>query len=133
MSQENLEIVRRLNEVYNERSFAENPDLIDPDIVWDMSRMNIPDSAAHTGPLGLREFVDSWTESFSSEQIEAEEMVDAGDQVLVTVHHSGRGKTSGIEVDQRFAMVWTLRDGRAVRMEMYPTREDALAAFGVGD
>lgn len=133
MSQENVDIVRRLNDVYNRRTFAENPDLIDPDIVWDMSRMEVPDSAAYTGPLGLREFVDRWTESFASEHIEAEEIVDRGDQVLVMVHHSGRGKTSAIEVDQRFAMVWTLRDGRAVRMEMYPTREDALAAMGKGD
>jgi ketosteroid isomerase-like protein len=133
MSQENVEIVRRLNEVYNQRSFAENPDLVDPEIVWDMSRMQIPDSAAYTGPVGFREFVDTWTESFVSEQIVAEDIVDGGDQVLVMVHHSGRGKISGIEVDQRFAMVWTLRDGRAVRMEMYPTREEALAAMGLED
>src|SRR6266576_1967756 len=131
MSQENVEIVRRLNEVYNQRSFAENPDLVDPEIVWDMSRMQIPDSAAYTGPVGFREFVDTWTESFVSEQIDAEDIIDGGDQVLVMVHHSGRGKISGIEVDQRFAMVWTLRDRRAVRMEMYRTREEALAAMGL--
>jgi len=131
MSRENVEIVRRLNEVYNQRSFAENPDLVDPEIVWDMSRMQIPDSAAYTGPVGFREFVDTWTESFVSEQIDAEDIIDGGDQVLVMVHHSGRGKISGIEVDQRFAMVWTLRDRRAVRMEMYPTREEALAAMGL--
>jgi len=125
MSRENMEIVRKLNDVYNERSFAENPDLIDPDIVWDMSRMQIPDSSAYAGRGGLREFVDTWTESFASEHIEAEDMVDGGDRVLVVVHHSGRGKMS--------AMVWTLRDGRAVRMEMYPTREEALEAMGLGE
>jgi ketosteroid isomerase-like protein len=132
MSRQNVEVVERLNEVYNERSFAENPDLIDPEIVWDMSRMQIPDSAAYAGPLGLREFVDTWTESFASEQIHVDDIVDEGDQVLVMVHHFGRGKVSGVEVDQRFAMVWTLRNGRAVRMEMYPTREEALEAMGPG-
>jgi ketosteroid isomerase-like protein len=58
-------------------------------------------------------------------------MVDAGDRVIVMVHHSGRGRISGAEVDQRLAMVWTLRGGRAVRMDMYPTREDAVEAVGL--
>ena len=133
MSRQNVELVERLNDVYNERRFAENPDLIDPAMVWDMSRMQIPDSTAYTGPLGFREFVDTWTESFASERIDADEILDAGEHVLVMVHHSGRGKISGIEVDQRFAMVWTLRDGRAVRMEMYPTREEALEAMSLGE
>jgi ketosteroid isomerase-like protein len=52
---------------------------------------------------------------------------------LVQSHHSGRGGVSGIEVDQRYAMVWTLCDGRAVRMDMYPTRADALNAVGLAE
>jgi ketosteroid isomerase-like protein len=132
MSRANVEVVRRLNDVFNERSFAENADLLDPDIVWDMSRVQVPDGAALTGRLGLLEFLDAWRESFASERIDADEIVDGGDQVLVTVRHSGRGKVSGIEVDQRYAMVWTLSDGRAVRMEMYLTRDEALEAMGLG-
>jgi ketosteroid isomerase-like protein len=42
----------------------------------------------------------------------------------------GWSGTGGIEVDQHFAMVWTLRDGRAPRMDTYGTREEALAAAG---
>jgi ketosteroid isomerase-like protein len=133
MSRANVEIVRRLNDVFNEHSFVENADLLDPDIVWDMSRVQVPDGAAWTGRLGLLEFLDAWRESFASEHIDAEEIVDGGGQVLVTVRHSGRGKASGIEVDQRYAMVWTLRDGRAVRMEMYLTRDEALDAMGLGE
>jgi ketosteroid isomerase-like protein len=58
-------------------------------------------------------------------------MVDGGDQILVMVHHSGRGKISGIEIDQRFAMVWTLRDSRAVQLEIYRTRDEAVEAMGL--
>jgi uncharacterized protein len=129
----NVELVRRLNDVFNERSFVENGDLLDPHMVWDMSRVPLPDAAAFTGRLGLLEFLDAWTESFASERIEEEEIVDSGDQVLVVVHHSGRGRTSGIEVDQRFAMVWTVRDGRAVRMDMYLTRDEAVEAMRLGE
>jgi ketosteroid isomerase-like protein len=133
MSRANVEVVRRLNDVFNERSFVENADLLDPDIVWDMSRVQVPDGSALTGRLGLLEFLDAWRESFASEHIDADEIVDGGDQVLVTVRHSGRGKVSGIEVDQRYAMLWTLSDGRAVRMEMYLTRDEALEAMGLGE
>jgi ketosteroid isomerase-like protein len=132
MSQENLEIVLRLNEAFNERTFAENADLLHPEMIWEMSRMQVPDGAAFTGPPGLLEFLDTWTESFAFEHIGVEDMVDGGDQVLVMVHHSGRGKISGIDIDQRYAMVWTLHDGRAVRMEMYLTRDEALEAMGLG-
>jgi ketosteroid isomerase-like protein len=128
MSQENVETVRRLNEVFNERSFVENADLLDPDMVWDVSHMPLPDAATFSGRPGLVEFLDAWTESFASEHVDAEEILDLGDQVLVVIRHSGQGKASGIEIDQRFAMLWTVLDGRATRMEMYVTREEALEA-----
>ena len=131
MSQENVELVRRLNDVYNKRGFAENSEVLDPEFVWDMSRMEVLESASYTGDEGLRSFFESWAEGFASDQVEAEEIVDAGDRVVVMVHHSGRGMTSGIEVDQRYAMVWTVRDGRAMRMDMYPARAEALKAVGL--
>jgi ketosteroid isomerase-like protein len=131
MSQENVQLVHRLLEVYNERSFDENVELIDADIVWDMSRVELPDGVSYSGRPELRRFVVTWEEGFELEHVEAEEVVDAGERVIAMVHHRGRGKASGVEVDQRYAMVWTLRDGRAVRMDMYPTREDALVAVGL--
>jgi ketosteroid isomerase-like protein len=131
MSRENVELVRRLFDVYNERSFAENSELIDPEIVWDVSRVELPDGASYIGRSELRGFAATWEEGFESELVTAQETFDAGDRVVVLVHHRGRGKISGIEVDQTFAMVWTLRDGRAVRMDMYPTRDEALEAAGM--
>jgi ketosteroid isomerase-like protein len=58
---------------------------------------------------------------------------DGGDRVVVSVRHRGRGKISGVETDQAFAMLWTLRDGRAVRMEAYPTHAEALDATGLSE
>jgi ketosteroid isomerase-like protein len=131
MTQENVRLVRKLLDVYNERSFADNADLIDPNIVWDLSRVQLPDGARYTGHSGLSKFVEAWEEGFAWEHVESLEIVDAADRVVVVVHHRGRGKISGIEIDQRFAMVWTLRDGRAIRMDMYGTRDEALDAVGL--
>jgi ketosteroid isomerase-like protein len=132
MSQENVELVRRLFDVYNERSFAENTELIDPEIEWDFSRAELPDGTSYTGHSEFLSFIEAWGEGFQSEHMAAQEIIDAGDRVVVVVHHHARGKLSGIEVEQTFAMLWTLRDGRAVRMAIYPTREEALEAAGRG-
>jgi ketosteroid isomerase-like protein len=133
MSQENVELVRKLFDVYNERSFVENEDLIDPDMVWDMSRVELPDATSYTGPSGFLDFIKIWEEGFALEHMKAQEIVDAGDRVVVMVDHHGQGKISGIEVGQRFAMVWTVRRGRAVRMELYRTRGEALEAAGLSE
>ena len=132
MSQENVELVQKLLDVYNERSFEENFDLIDPDIVWDMSRVELPDGTTFTGRTELRGFVEAWEEGFESEHVVAEEIIDRGSQVVVMVRHRGRGRISGAEIDQTFATVWTLRDGRAVSMVMYGTLAEALEAVGPG-
>ena len=131
MSEENVELVRRMLEVYNEKSFAENLDLIDPEVVWDMSHMEFLEGAAYRGIPGMREFAETWGEGWEFDRVEIEKLVDSGNDVVVWVHHTGRGRGSGIEIDQHFAQVWTLRDGRTAAMVMYPTFEEALAAAGL--
>lgn len=131
MESENVVLVRKLLDVYNEKSFAANLDMIDPEIVWDMSRIEFLERAVYRGILELREFTRDWGEGWEFDRVEIEEVADAGDDVVVWVHQTGRGRGSGIEIDQRFAQVWTLRDGRAVGMVMYPTFEEALEAAGI--
>jgi ketosteroid isomerase-like protein len=131
VSEENVELVYRLLEVYNDKSFEENGDLIDPEVVWDMSGMEMPDGAVYRGLPGLRNFAEQWGEGWEFDHVEIEKVAAAGDKVVVWIHHTGRGRGSGIEIDQHFGQVWTLRDGRAVGMVMYPTFEEALQAVGI--
>ena len=49
--------------------------------------------------------------------------------VLATVR--GRGKKSGVEAETEFAHVWTMRDGKAVRIAAYFDRAEALKAAGI--
>ena len=61
--------------------------------------------------------------------------IDAGgDRVLVFSREGGRGKGSGAEVFTHLtAHLWTLKDGKAVRMQSYWERVDALAAVGLSE
>ena len=54
-----------------------------------------------------------------------------GDCVLATVRLRGRGRGSGIEVDARFFDLYTLRDGKIIRMDQFAEESEALAAVGL--
>jgi ketosteroid isomerase-like protein len=52
---------------------------------------------------------------------------------LVIVRYSGRGGGSRIELDQTFAALFELRDGRTISMRDYATRAEALEAAGLSE
>jgi ketosteroid isomerase-like protein len=55
------------------------------------------------------------------------------DKVFITVHHFGRGKSSGVDVDMENWQVFTLRNGRIVKYEVYADRQKALEAAGLSE
>ena len=85
----------------------------------------------YRGHVGALDLLDSFWSSFEGHRIEIEDCIDAGDDVVVTVHYYGRGKTSGVKVDLRAWHVWTWRDGKAVRWRVLQTEAEALEAVGL--
>jgi ketosteroid isomerase-like protein len=61
-------------------------------------------------------------------RFEPERFVDAGDQVVVLVRVVARGGSSGVSLDRETAHLWTLREGRVTRCEVYLDRSEALEA-----
>jgi ketosteroid isomerase-like protein len=51
----------------------------------------------------------------------------------VTVRFHGRGRASGVEVETRFYEVYTLRDGKVLRIDEYEHRAEALEAAGLSE
>jgi ketosteroid isomerase-like protein len=52
---------------------------------------------------------------------------DAGDRVVALMRQRGRSKANGMPVEMSFAQIWTFRDGKRARMDMYADRDEALA------
>jgi ketosteroid isomerase-like protein len=125
---DNAEIVRKANDAYMRGAFGEAIRWMDPEIEWDMTNVDVPDAAVYRGYDGLIDFENSWDESWESVEIEPLEYIEVGDRVIVVLRQTGKGKLSGVEVEQHFAQLWTLRAGRLFRMVMYPDREAALEA-----
>jgi ketosteroid isomerase-like protein len=76
----------------------------------------------------MRSDMERWASAFDELTVTVEEIIDAGDQVVVVTHHEGRGRESGVEVDTRFYEVHSLRDGKVSRVDEYIERDDALQA-----
>lgn len=96
MSQENVELVRAAWERRDmEALFA----FYDPEIVWDQTRYAGGELAAlYSGHDGVRRFFREWLAPFESYFAHADDFIDAGDAVVVSVRQGGRGKLSGADV-----------------------------------
>jgi ketosteroid isomerase-like protein len=118
---DNVEIVRRflVADVDEALTYA------DPGIVW-----NPIEESSTQGHDAVRASLARWKGEWDDYELAPEEFVDRGDWVVVTVRLRGRGRSSGVEVDARFYDVYTLRDGKIVRMDQFTERSEALEAVG---
>ena len=131
MSHENVEIVRR-----GYAHFVETGDLlaeiVAADFVWDMSKFRgWPEQQIYEGIEGTRAFMRNWLEPWNDWALEVEGFRDAGDRVVAIMRQRGTSKATGLAVDMAFGQVWTMRDGKQARMEMYADPAEALEAAGL--
>ena len=106
-------------------------DLCDENIEWNLSRRLI-DPGIYKGHKGVEKFFRQQEEAWEeAPQMEAEDLIDAGDRVVALVRVHGRGKRSGVAVDARIAQVWTIRNGKATELEYYGDRAEALEDLGL--
>ncbi len=109
-------------------------DLATDDFVWDMSNFQgWLEQQVYEGVDGARTFLSEWMEAWEDWELELEALHDAGDRVVALVHQRGTSKAAGMPVEMSFAQVFTLRDGKQSRMEMYSDRDEALAATGLSE
>jgi ketosteroid isomerase-like protein len=134
MSQENVEIVRRVLGLWNAGGVEpkRRPEFFDPEIRMDLRGRKI-NPAVYEGYEGLDRFVSEVAEVWAQFSVELGELIDADPHVVSVMHVTGRGQGSGIEVEGQLAWVWTLRDGRIVRVEGDFDRESALEAAGLSE
>jgi ketosteroid isomerase-like protein len=130
MSQENVEIVRRAfaYEVYGRGDRADAEAIFDPEVV-----MNPVEERPTYGLDTIRENFEHWKGAWAELEVTVEEVIDAGDRVVLAAHHRGRGRGSGVEVDTRLYSVYTLRNGKVLRADEYTDRADALQAAGLSE
>jgi len=133
MSEENVELVRLGLRRMSERGFAGVAELLDDDFTME-SPHGVEARQVHDKP-GLEEWFAKMEEvweggvSFAPDEIIALD----DEQVMAAVRTGGRGKGSGIELDQVIFHLYRVRDGKIVRLTTHFTKEEALDAAGLRD
>ena len=132
MSHENVEIVRA--------QYASFGQVADSGEVhsWVLSYFDpnceyrpVEEVNAVCGHQALVEWTERWFEAWSSYSEQVEEIIDGGEIVVAAISINGRGRTSGVEIRQRFFHVFEMREGRILRWREYLDRDSALEAAGL--
>jgi ketosteroid isomerase-like protein len=116
MSEENVEIVRRVYEGWARGDFSEG-EAFHPEVEFEM--VDWPHPATSRGVEEMRRTWQTTLSAWDDFRAEPDDFVDYGDNVLVLNSIRGRGKGSGAEVSAQTATVWTLEAGRVVRLSLY--------------
>src|SRR3954454_2747064 len=133
MSQENVEIVRREYEALAARDWVAIAEIWHPDIELEADE-SAPGAGLYRGLDEITRFFDTWSELYSEYQVEAEEIRDAGDRLVVMERFAGRGlKGSGSEawLEGRLFRLIIFKNGKIWRVKEYPTWAAALEAAGL--
>jgi ketosteroid isomerase-like protein len=130
MSQENVELVRSALEVGAARGFDAVSDLCDPNIECSPPA-NSPTAGTFRGLDEIRALISEWRDQFEDFGFDPERLVDAGDRVVVFGHQHGRGRASGVDISESQVHVYTLRDGRILRWQMFHDPRLAFEAAGL--
>jgi ketosteroid isomerase-like protein len=138
MSQENVDLVRRVYDAVARRDAATVFALYDPEVELDGTRLPESTLSGRRHPLrgheGLRELTREWNEAWAYAEDHCEELIDAGgEHVISVVTRRARGLASGVELETRRGGVWTIRDGKVVRTVWFLSVEEAFEAVGLSE
>lgn len=134
MPQDKLEAARRAVDTYNRRDvdgfFAE---LGTTDFEWHPAIARAFDGGVYSGREGVERFTADTSENWDELQTTVAEFRDLGDRVLVLGRLQGRGKGSGVPVDQPYVGIFDFRGERIWRYRVYLDHAEGLSAAGLSE
>jgi ketosteroid isomerase-like protein len=136
MSQRNAEATTLgLVEAYylalNDRDVEAVLDLFADNAEYLPFNVSVLEGGSYRGHDGIRKFFDEASDTWEYLRAEPQTYKTVGSHVVVTGHLRARSKQSGVEVDSPAAWLWTIRNGKAVRMCVYLDPKEALEDAGL--
>jgi ketosteroid isomerase-like protein len=146
MSQQNVELVKSAqptdidlveifpeNEVSGQAAMRALPDVFEPDFTVRFIAGRGMELPEYRGIDGLAEAWRDWLAPWASYRLEAEEFIDAGEEVVVFVRAQGRTARDSVLVEHTAAAIWSIREGRVAAICFYLERDEALEAAGLSE
>jgi hypothetical protein len=131
MSQENVELVRRLYGAWNRGDMVALADVFDPEVEVRPALSAFLASTIYRGHEGIAAWYAETNEPWAALRAEPNRVLDAGERTVVLIGLRARVPGGQVDVDAEIAHVLTIRDGRIVRLDGYEEPEAALAAAGL--
>jgi ketosteroid isomerase-like protein len=132
ISEQSVEIVKRLIDAFNDRDLDTFAGLTTPDFEWTTS-MSAVEGEIFWGREGIDTYFERMREAWEEFQGLAGEYRDLGERVLWSGRLEGRGRGSGVPVSAPLDILYDLRDGKISRMHSYLDHGEALRAAGLSE
>src|SRR5215208_3692168 len=127
MSEQNVELVRRLYELWDRGESARDQ------IGEDVEYVN-PSYAVEGGTRQGRKSFSLVRDTYEDFSVRVERFIDAGgDDVVVLARYTASGRGSGVPLEGEHGYIWTVRDGQAVRFQWFQSHREALDAAGLSE
>jgi ketosteroid isomerase-like protein len=127
MSKELVQLVEKGYEAWNAGDRGWVLDHMSEDVEW-ITPEDDPDPNTYHGYRGVEEYWAQWRAAVGQLSFVVEEMVDAGDNVVVVARRQGRGEHSGLEISDRVIQVFHFEGTKCTRVHEYYDRDAALGA-----
>ena len=131
MSQENVEVVRQMYDAFSRGDLDGALNYLDPEVTIDATHR--VDGRIGRGREKVPAILAEWLGTWDEWREEVEDIRDVGDRILVVSTQRGRGKGSGIEMVNRFGMLYEMRSGKIIRWRIYDELSEALEAAGLSE
>ena len=130
-SKETTELLRQFYEYFNQRDLDAVLELCAPEVEVYKDPEVVEMVAAFTprGQERVAQYLRGWLDSWDAYQARPEQILEGTEEVAVLVHLRARGKGSQFDIEEDMADVFTVRDGKIVRLRLYIRRQDALQAI----
>jgi uncharacterized protein len=129
MSREHVELVRRIHEADARGDYEQALAHFASDVEFDATHM--PDGQVFRGLAEVRDHIADWRARWSDFEEDVEDIIDAGEHVVIFYCDAGTGRSSGARTEIRYASVWDVRDGKIWRMKNFLDRAEALRYAGL--
>ncbi len=127
-----MEAVRAIYERFSEGDFRASADLFDRHVHFSMMP-DTPDAEDYVGVEAVATATRRLFETWADLRMEAEELIAAGDTVLVSVRQRGVARLSGVPTEAHYFTLWSFRGRKVIRIENFRDRAEALEAAGLSE
>ena len=128
VAETNVDLVRRGFETLNQGGVEALLPFIHPDFEVTTPAGLAAEPDTYRGPEGIRRYFESFYEAMDRVEFAPEEFIAVGERTVVPMTLRARGRTTGIETEQHVVQIWELKDGKAIRVRVFATLEEAMSA-----